>query len=106
MFRSLWAAISCALLAVSFTGLAPLSAAAQATKGKDKITPPEDVKFETDDGWTIHATYYAGKLKKNAVPFILLHGWEGQRGDYESLAKFLQSLGHAVLCPDLRGHGQ
>lgn len=105
MSRSLLAAIVCASLAAGVT-VFPSSAFAQAAKGKDKSTPPEDVKFETPDGWTIHATYYAGKLKKQAVPFILLHGWKGQRGDYEALAKYLQGLGHAVLCPDLRGHGQ
>jgi hypothetical protein len=106
MSRSLLVAIVCASLAVGLTALGPRIAAGQAAKGRDKPAPPEDVKFETSDGWTIHATYYAGKLKKQAVPFILLHGWEGQRGDHESLAKFLQSLGHAVVCPDLRGHGQ
>ena len=106
MSRSLLAAIVCASLAASITAFAPRPAFAQAAKAKDKPTPPEDVKFETPDGWTIHATYYAGRLKKQAVPFILLHGWEGQRGDYDALAKYLQGLGHAVLCPDLRGHGQ
>jgi hypothetical protein len=85
---------------------APSTVLAQAAKAKDKPIPPEDVKFDTKDGWTIHATYYPGKQKKKAVPFIMLHGWEGQRGDYDGLALYLQSLGHAVLCPDLRGHGQ
>ena len=91
-------------------GLAPAVAAAQApkakSKGTDKPEPPEEIKLDTKDGWTIHATYFPGKLKKQAVPFILLHGWEGHRGDFDGLAKFLQGLGHAVIAPDLRGHGQ
>jgi alpha/beta hydrolase family protein len=102
------------LVSVALTALAilfaPAIAAAQAPKTKPKAkddTPqPEEVKLETKDGWTIHATYFPGKLKKKAVPFILLHGWEGQRGDFDGLAKFLQALGHAVIAPDLRGHGQ
>ena len=75
-------------------------------KGKDAPAKPEEIKLDTKDGWSIHATYFPGKLKKEAVPFILLHGWEGQRGDFDPLALFLQAQGHAVIAPDLRGHGQ
>jgi pimeloyl-ACP methyl ester carboxylesterase len=108
MFRSLVAATSYAIALAALSSLAPSHVFAQAAAkaAKDKPIPPEDVKLQTKDGWDIHATYYPGKLKKQAVPFIMLHGWEGQRGDYDGLAKYLQSLGHAVLCPDLRGHGQ
>jgi hypothetical protein len=80
--------------------------AAPKASPRDKPAEPENIKLETKDGWSIQATYYAGKLKKQAVPFLLLHGWEGQRSDYDGLAKFLQAAGHSVLCPDLRGHGQ
>jgi alpha/beta hydrolase fold len=75
-------------------------------KGKDAPAEPEEVKLDAKDGWSIHATYFPGKLKKAAIPFILLHGWEGQRGDFDPLARFLQAQGHAVIAPDLRGHGQ
>ncbi len=75
-------------------------------KGKNAPAEPEELKLDAKDGWSIHATYFAGKLKKEAVPFILLHGWEGQRGDMDPLARFLQAQGHAVIAPDLRGHGQ
>ncbi len=106
MSRSLVASILCALAASWAAAAFPNVAMAQAAKGKDKPIAPEDVKLESRDGWSIHATYYAGKLKKQAVPFIMLHGWEGQRSDYDDLALYMQSLGHAVICPDLRGHGQ
>ena len=106
MFKSLFVTTLCALFVGLAAALYPSTAFAQAAKAKDKPTPPEDVKLDTKDGWTIHATYYAGKLKKKAVPFIMLHGWEGQRGDYDGLALYLQGLGHTVICPDLRGHGQ
>jgi hypothetical protein len=108
MSRSHFTTMVYAIAITLATSLAAQSARAQAaaTKDKDKAAPPEDVKLTTKDGWEIHATYYAGKLKKNAVPFIMLHGWEGTRADYDGLAKYLQSLGHAAIVPDLRGHGQ
>jgi pimeloyl-ACP methyl ester carboxylesterase len=71
-----------------------------------KVPEPEDVSLSTKDGLNIKATYYPGTGKKDAVPFILVHGFEGQRGDFHSLAVYLQSLGHAAIAPDLRAHGQ
>lgn len=73
---------------------------------KDKVPEPENVTLETKDDVPIKATYYASKLKKKAVPIIMLHGWEGNRGEYHALASYLQKQGYAVICPDLRGHGQ
>ena len=43
---------------------------------------------------------------KSVVPFILVHDWARNRTDLLQLASFLQSQGHAVIVPDLRGHGQ
>jgi pimeloyl-ACP methyl ester carboxylesterase len=83
----------------------PAARAAPKAKGP-KAPEPEEIKLETRDGWAIHATYFPGTLKKQAVPFIMLHGWNGQRSELDGLALLLQSLGHAVICPDLRGHGQ
>jgi alpha-beta hydrolase superfamily lysophospholipase len=71
-----------------------------------KLPEPEDVTLETKDGMTIKATYYGGTAKKEAVPVIMVHGFEGQRGDFHALALDLQKLGHASIVPDLRGHGQ
>jgi pimeloyl-ACP methyl ester carboxylesterase len=77
---------------------------------KDKVPEPENVTLETKDDVPIKATYYASgpalKDKKKAVPIIMLHGWEGNRGEYHALASYLQKQGYAVICPDLRGHGQ
>lgn len=72
---------------------------------KSKIPPPEDVTLETSDGVAIRATWYAGSKKKDAIPLIMLHGFDGSRGEYDSLAKGLQIIGHAIIVPDLRGHG-
>lgn len=43
---------------------------------------------------------------KSVAPFILVHDWTRNRNDLLQLALFLQSKGHAVIVPDLRGHGQ
>jgi pimeloyl-ACP methyl ester carboxylesterase len=83
----------------------PKPALPQAKRGP-KLPEPEDVSLETRDGMTIKATYYPGTAKKEAAAVIMIHGLEGQGGDFHGLAVFLQSLGHASITPDLRGHGQ
>ena len=40
------------------------------------------------------------------MPFILLHDWDSSRVQMHKFSLFLQSRGHAVIIPDLRGHGQ
>jgi len=101
------AALAVAVAAAPAFAQAPKAQAPKTkTKAKDAPPEPEEIKLDANDGWSIHATYFPGKLKKEAVPFILLHGWGGQRGDMDPLARFLQSQGHAVIAPDLRGHGQ
>ena len=84
------------------------SALAQDDDDEKKIPEPEDITLETKDAVQIKCTWYAGINGKNTVPVIIVHGWEGNRGQYDSLALFLQSKeggGHAVIVPDLRGHG-
>ena len=39
-------------------------------------------------------------------PMILVHDWGGSKSDLAPLARHLQSSGHTVLVPDLRGHGR
>jgi len=50
-------------------------------------------------------TYYPGNNDKDTVPVIILHDLQETGNDYQELALFLQSHGHAVVVPDLRGHG-
>jgi dienelactone hydrolase len=76
-----------------------------------KLPEPKDETLETRDGFKIKATYYPGTAsggsdKKQVVPIIMVHGIDGQRGDFHALALYLQSLGHASIVPDLRGHGE
>ncbi len=70
-----------------------------------KIPSPEELELRTGDGVQLAITYYPSNKGKNAIPVILLHEWEGSRGNFSRLAPYLQSLGLAVIVPDLRGHG-
>ena len=96
------------------------------TKKKSKFPAPEIVELETKDGVKLTCTWFApegagppAKPVKNAAetkvqpppagkktaPFILLHDWDRSREDLLSFGRFLQVAGHAVIVPDLRGHG-
>jgi pimeloyl-ACP methyl ester carboxylesterase len=69
--------------------------------------PPVRVEetLQTRDGVSLVVDYLGSTKGKKAVPVILLHGFQGSRKDYKELALFLQAQGHAVVVPDLRGHG-
>lgn len=43
---------------------------------------------------------------KMIAPMILVHDLGGSKSDLAPLARHLQSAGHTVLVPDLRGHGR
>jgi len=107
------------LLGFSLSLLVVLATAASAqtaedTEEEDKIPPPveydgkggNEPKLVTRDGMHLAATYFPGTEGKETVPVILLHMYKGDRTEYGQLAAYLQSQGHAVLVPDLRGHGE
>ena len=107
------------LLSVSSIVLLLVSGRADAQRRDaiSKLPEPQSLTLMTKDFVSLHATFYPGgvverdktftrKSGKEVVPVILLHGWEGQRGDYDALASYLQKFGHAVVVPDLRGHGR
>jgi pimeloyl-ACP methyl ester carboxylesterase len=94
------------LLVAAAAVVRPAPVLAQAAGAKAKIPAPEDLTLETKDGVSLKATFYGGLGKKDSVPIIMLHGWDGARGEYDTLAKGLQNQGHSVIAPDLRGHGQ
>lgn len=84
---------------------APAKAAAKAESDEPEIPEPEEVTLETRDGVSLKCQYYPGTLKDKAIPVVMLHGWDGNRNDVHSLAMQVQARGHAVLAPDMRGHG-
>jgi pimeloyl-ACP methyl ester carboxylesterase len=79
---------------------------AKADKDEEKLPKPEDLMLQTDDGLQLALTYYRSLKGKQAVPIVLLHGYKQSRSEYKDLAPALQALGHAVIVPDLRGHGE
>lgn len=112
LLRSIRFLLAIALTAVwlnSASALAQGTAETQTPTNKLKKEPPaeKDEDIETDDGLVLKTTFYPGTNGKETVPILMLHGWKGSRTDYSRLAKQLQAdHGHAVLAPDMRGHGE
>ena len=65
----------------------------------------EHVELETTDRVRLKAMFFPGADGEDTVPIILLHAWKASGTENYDLAEFLQRRGHAVLVPDLRGHG-
>lgn len=101
-YGSLLAPATALALLLLLAGAAP---AQRKPAAKPKIPRPEEQEWETRDGVILKATFLPGTRGKDTVPIILLHGYEGSRNDYAGLARYLQAQGHAVIVPDLRGHG-
>jgi pimeloyl-ACP methyl ester carboxylesterase len=94
------------LLSMASAGAGVLAASPLAAQEAAKEQPaPQDVTLTSKDGMVLTATYYPGTQGKESVPVLLLHMQNGGRVDYHELALSLQAAGHAVLSPDLRGHG-
>ena len=85
-----------------------LSLVRTAGAGDEDQDLPGSVKqtLKTKDGIALVCDYYAGNNGKETVPILMVHGWGGVRGEFKNLASMLQKdFGHAVIVPDLRGHG-
>ena len=84
---------------------------AQNEKKPEKALPPiENLALETTDGVLLSAKYFPGTKGKDAVPIIMLHSMINKTSTgaiYYKLAADIQKfMGHAVIVPDLRGHGK
>lgn len=101
-----WLGAVAAVVAFTGYGMTTLGAQESGDHEEQEIPEPDDIAFTTSDGLKLNATYYPGTEKKDSVPVILLHMLHGNRNDYADLAPMLQEKGHAVLVPDLRGHGE
>jgi pimeloyl-ACP methyl ester carboxylesterase len=113
------ALLGCPVLTALGQPATPRQPAARAAADQDKLTIPakERVALTSRDGVALAADFYPGGFQqfgdkvrrmdgKSVVPVILVHGIGGRGSDFETFALGLQSMGHAVLAPDLRGHGQ
>ena len=73
------------------------------------IPEPEDVRFTTEDGWTIHATFYpSAHADQQTKPLvILIHQLNKTRAEYQTsgIRPALSRLGFHLLAIDARGHG-
>jgi len=85
---------------------ATLYAETDKKEAEDGPPEPEELELRSSDGLKLFATYYPGTKGKKSVPVVILHNLKESGEDYASLALFLQGKGHAVVVPDLRGHGQ
>jgi pimeloyl-ACP methyl ester carboxylesterase len=97
-------------LAGVFCPLPPSVAMAQAAKAAAKAsgdTAPSQVRLQTSDGVDLAVWYYpAPKESGVQATVILIHDvGAGSHASLEKLAIALQRGGCAVVCPDLRGHG-
>ncbi|MBT4694635.1 MAG: hypothetical protein HOB73_14960 [Planctomycetaceae bacterium] len=97
---------------VLFIGiLCTSSVTAQNDKKPATTLPPiESLALETTDGVLLSAKYFPGTKGKDAVPIIMLHSMinaASTGATYYKLAGDIQKfMGHAVIVPDLRGHGE
>jgi predicted esterase len=76
---------------------------------QNEVVPETDpnavaVQFQTEDGWTIHGTFYRGDASKPVL--ILVHGLNEDRQAYGSIIPELRAKGYNILAYDSRGHGQ
>jgi predicted alpha/beta-fold hydrolase len=77
--------------------------------GGTEVVPETDpnavpVQFQTEDGWTIHGTFYRGDASSPLL--ILVHGLNEDRQAYGYLVPELRAKGYNILAYDSRGHGQ
>jgi hypothetical protein len=112
-FRCLprWCSRAPLLLAITVVMILSPSLGIAAQAKPKKSATVDDISRTTKDGLKLYFRYYPGSKGKKTVPIILLHAWDQQGRDLEGLAKFLQDPeheqgGHAVVVPDLRGHGR
>ena len=104
MSKRMWTAICCCL-----TAMVALTMVVQADQ--PQLAAARELRVMAKDRVEIHCQYWAGTRGSNSIPVILLHGWDGKLGpgshlDVVELAERLQQAGHAVIAPDLRGHGR
>jgi len=72
-------------------------------KGGDE---PESMRVETKDKFVLKGDFWKPRKKGRAPAALLIHDTLRDRSDYSAIAESLNKRGFAVLCVDLRGHGE
>src|SRR5947209_5052686 len=101
-------AMRSALLAAA--GLLPAAIGHAAPKDKPGDAEPRNEILRTEDGVSLHITYFKSNEEKEAPVIVLLHMKDGNRfvwqGKPDGFALKLQANGYAVITVDLRHHGE
>src|SRR5262245_21420707 len=104
-----WSARLSALALALVCAAGGLLSPSRAAQKSDALEAPKPGQKRTDDGTTIHFTYYKSNLGKEAPVIILLHQKDGNRLLWQARGGFadaLQKEGYAVITVDLREHGE
>lgn len=98
------------LLFVLLCGLNAVVRAQDEENPKNELPPVESHMLETKDGVFLNVKFYPGTKGKESIPIIMLHSMlnvSANSAVYTNLAQNIQKhMGHAVIVPDLRGHGK
>ncbi len=84
-----------------------VTASSLAAIGQDKADGPQEKTVQTQDGWTIHFSYWESTMGQDAPVVILLHGDKTTRVQWKAsgLPDLLAKEQYAVIAVDLRKHG-
>ncbi len=70
------------------------------------MAPARVCSFTSADGTPLRADYYADGPRASRGLVVIVHGYCEHRRRYVHVAEQLVNQGYAVLCGDLRGHGE
>ncbi len=100
----------CCVFLMMFSSFLPVVTAQDEEKPKKELPPVETHVLETKDGVFLNVKFYPGTKGKDSIPIIMLHSMlnvSANNAVYAKLAAAIQEhMGHAVIVPDLRGHGK
>lgn len=106
-------AVFCMIAALAFAVSAVSDSMVWGQTTPKKAAAVENMTVLTKDGASLHCTYFPSAAGRNAPVVIMLHGkggnrlaWQAPVGKGPSLAQALQSNDFAVICLDLRLHGE
>lgn len=99
----------CLILVIGLVGglLTFSSVHAQSSKlAKGALIAPVKVTYVTKDGYQIVADYYKPRTAGKYGVVIAMHQLDSTRSSWRQFAEAWATHNMAVLCPDLRGHGE